>query len=275
MVLLVGLWSQLERFFVFFPTAEVRYTPGDVGLDYEEVFFPTLDGVRLHGWYVPGDSETTLLWFHGNGGNIGHRVDELAMVHARLGANVLIFDYRGYDNSEGSPSERGIYRDARAALAYLKTRPGLDPEQVVYFGRSLGAAVAIELAGDQPPAGLVLVAPFASLGDMARVAYPFLPLNWLLGNRYNSVTRVSQLHQPLLILHGDQDEIVPLSQGEQLHQAANPPKSFQVLPGAGHNDTYSPQQATFIGMPWVSFSAAWLNPPAVDIPVRPTYYAAT
>lgn len=238
-VLLVGLWSQLERFFVFFPTAEVRYTPEDVGLDYEEVFFPTSDGHRLHGWYIPGDSDTTLLWFHGNGGNIGHRVDELALVHARLDVNVFIFDYRGYGNSEGSPSERGIYRDARAALAYLRTRPELAPDQIVYLGRSLGAAVAIELATDQPPAGLVLVAPFASLGDMARIAYPYLPLNWLLGNRYNSVARISQLHQPVLILHGDQDEIVPLSQGEKLLEAANPPKSFQVLPGAGHNDTYS------------------------------------
>ena len=242
-VLLVGLWSQLERFFVFFPTAEVRYTPEDVGLAYEEVFFPTSDGHRLHGWYVPGNSDTTLLWFHGNGGNIGYRVEELALVHARLGVNVFIFDYRGYGKSEGSPSERGIYRDARAALAYLQTRPEFasetGPGQIVYFGRSLGAAVAIELAADQPPAGLVLVAPFASLGEMARIAYPFLPLKWLLGNRYNSEARISQLHQPVLIMHGDQDEIVPLSQSEKLLKAANPPKSFQVLPGAGHNDTYS------------------------------------
>ena len=243
MVLLVGLWTQLERFFVFFPTAEVRYTPDDVGLAYEEAYFPTSDGHRLHGWYVPGESDTTLLWFHGNGGNIGHRVEELALIHARLGTNVFIFDYRGYGNSEGSPSERGIYRDARAALAYLQTRPEPAPEpareQIVYFGRSLGAAVAIELAGEQPPAGLVLVAPFASLGEMARIAYPFLPLKWLLGNRYNSEARISKLHQPVLILHGNQDEIVPLSQGEKLLKAANPPKSFQVLPGAGHNDTYS------------------------------------
>ena len=243
MVLLVGLWSQLERFFVFFPTAEVRYTPEDVGLAYEEVFFPTPDGHRLHGWYIPGDSDTTLLWFHGNGGNIGHRVEELALVHARLGTNVFIFDYRGYGNSEGSPSERRIYRDAQAALEYLQTRPepasATGPGQIVYFGRSLGAAVAIELAGDQPTAGLVLVAPFASLGDMARIAYPYLPLKWLLGNRYNSLARISQLHQPVLLMHGDQDEIVPLSQGKKLLEAANPPKKFQVLPGAGHNDTYS------------------------------------
>jgi len=238
-VLVVGLWSQLERIFVFFPTAEVRYTPDDVGLAYEEVFFTTSDGHRLHGWYVPGNSGTTLLWFHGNGGNIGYRVEELALVHARLDVNVFIFDYRGYGNSEGSPSERGIYRDARAALAYLHTRPELAPKEIVYFGRSLGAAVAIELAADQPPAGLVLVAPFASLGEMGRIAYPFLPLKWLLGNRYNSVARISQLHQPVLIMHGDQDEIVPLSQSEKLLKAANPPKSFQILPGAGHNDTYS------------------------------------
>ena len=176
-------------------------------------------------------------------------MDELALVHARLGVNVFIFDYRGYGNSEGSPSEQGIYRDARAALAYLQNRPEpasqSTPGQIVYFGRSLGAAVAIELAGDQPPAGLVLVAPFASLGDMARIAYPYLPLNWLLGSRYNSVDRISQVHQPVLIMHGDQDEIVPLSQGEKLFQAANPPKSFKVLPGAGHNDTYSAAGGTY------------------------------
>ena len=238
-MLLVGLWTQLEKYFVFFPTTEIRYTPGDVGLDYEEVFFPTSDGHRLHGWYVPGGSDTTLLWFHGNGGNIGHRVEEIALIHSRLGVNVFIFDYRGYGNSEGSPSEWGIYRDARAALAYLRTRPEHAPDHLVYFGRSLGAAVAIELAAQEPPVGLVLVAPFASLGEMARIAYPYLPLSWLVGNRYNSVGRIGQLHQPVLILHGDQDETVPLSQGEKLLAAANPPKSLRVLPGAGHNDTYS------------------------------------
>ena len=188
---------------------------------------------------MPGRGETTLVWFHGNAGNISNRVDNLAELHSRLGMNIFIFDYRGYGKSEGSPSEEGIYRDARAALAYLQARPEPAPQQIVYFGRSLGAAVAIGLAGQQPPAGLVLVAPFTSLGDMARIVYPYLPLKWLLGNRYNSAARISQLHQPVLIMHGDQDEIVPLSQGDKLLEAANPPKRFQVLPGAGHNDTYS------------------------------------
>ncbi len=206
-----------------------------------------------------------MLWFHGNGGNISHRVDELALVHARLGANVFIFDDRGYGKSEGSPSERGLYRDARAALAYLQTRPEPaskpGPGQIVYFGRSLGAAVAIELAAEQPPAGLVLVAPFASLGEMARIAYPFLPLKWLLGNRYNSEARISQLHQPVLIMHGDQDEIVPLSQGEKLLEAANPPKKFQVLPGAGHNDTYSAAGDVYWHA-WSEFLSSLAAPPS-------------
>ncbi len=238
LVLLVSLWTQLERLFVFFPTSELRYTPDQVGLDFEDVYFTTEDGRRLHGWFVAGSNDTTWLWFHGNGGNMGYRVEEMALVHWRLGVNQFIFDYRGYGQSAGRPSEQGIYRDARAALAYLQSRPDVLPEKIVYFGRSIGAAVAVELAASRPPLGLVLVAPFTSLGDMATVAYPRLPLRWLVGNRYNSLALLPQVYRPLLILHGDQDEIVPLSQSERLLQVANLPKALKVLPGAGHNDTY-------------------------------------
>lgn len=238
LVLLVSLWTQLERLFVFFPTSELRYTPGQVGLDFEDVYFTTEDGRRLHGWFVAGSNDTTWLWFHGNGGNMGYRVEEMVLIHRRLGVNQFIFDYRGYGRSAGKPSEQGIYRDARAALDYLRSRPDVLPEKIVYFGRSIGAAVAVELATSSPPRGLVLVAPFTSLGDMAAVAYPWLPLRRLLGNRYNSLALLPRVQRPLLILHGDQDEIVPLSQSERLFQAANAPKSLKVLPGAGHNDTY-------------------------------------
>ncbi len=238
-VLIVALLTQLERLFVFFPTTELDNTPDQVGLTYEDVYFTNGDGTRLNAWYVPGKTDVTWLWFHGNGGNIGHRVEEMAAIHHVLGVNLLIFDYQGYGRSEGRPSERGTSADARAALAYLQGRPDVDSEKIVYFGRSLGAAVAVELATSHSPLGMVLVAPFASLGDMARIHYKPLPLNWLVGNRYNSLVRIQQVDRPLLIFHGDQDSTVPISQGMKLFNAAREPKQFHRLAGAGHNDTAS------------------------------------
>ncbi|MDP6549746.1 MAG: alpha/beta hydrolase [Dehalococcoidia bacterium] len=236
-VLAVKLWTQPEQRFIFFPSSDIVSTPDQVGLAYEDVFFTTRDGLRLHAWFVPGATDITLLWFHGNGGNISHRIDELAVFHHRLGANLMIIDYRGYGRSEGRPSEQGTYRDARAALLYLEGRPGASPERIVYFGRSLGSAVAVELAVAHPPLALVLVSPFASIGDMARIAFPRLPIRWLVRNKYNTLARVAKVQRPLLILHGDQDETVPISQGEKLFEAANPPKRFQILSGMGHNDS--------------------------------------
>ena len=242
-VLAVIIWTQIEKRFLFFPTHEIAYTPGQAGLDYEEAFFFTQDGLRLHGWYVPGRTDVTWLWFHGNGGNISHRVDEMALIQQRLGVNQFIFDYQGYGRSEGRPTEQGTYRDARAALEYLQNRPDGAADRIVYFGRSLGAAVAVELATSQPPLGMVLVSPFASVGDMARLTTPFFPVRWpvqwLVGNRYDSLARIGRVDRPLLILHGDQDQTVPVSQGKKLFEAANSPKQFRLLAGAGHNDTYS------------------------------------
>ena len=234
------LWTQLEKRFVFFPSADLLYTPSSAGLDYEDVRFRTSDGLVLHGWFIPGDSAAgeTWLWFHGNGGNIGHRIDELALAHHRTRANIFIFDYRGYGESEGKPSEKGTYLDSRAAVEYLLSRPGADESRIVYQGHSLGAAVAVELALTRPPAAMVLVSPFASVRDMARLTLPFPPVGWLIRNHYDSVSRIRRLNVPILVLHGDQDETVPLSQGRKLYEAANEPKRFQVLEGAAHNDTY-------------------------------------
>ena len=185
------IWKQLERRYVFYPSTEIESTPRDVGIDYEDVFFPTQSGRMLHGWFVVGDSASTWLWFHGNAGNIGHRVHELALLHHRLGVNLLLFDYQGYGKSQGTPSEQSTYCDARAALSYLQTRPGVLSEKIVYFGHSLGAAVAVELATTHAPIGMVLVSPFASVMDMARIAFPRVPFNWLLRNKYNSLARIS------------------------------------------------------------------------------------
>ena len=237
-VLVIVLWAQLEKRYIFFPTTEIDATPDQMGLSYEEVFFNTEDGVKLHGWYIPGPGDVTWLWFHGNGGNISHRIEELALFHQRLGINQFIFDYRGYGRSEGRASEKGTYRDSRAALDYLQNRPDLDQERIVYFGRSLGAAVAVELAAERPPSGMILVSPFASISDMARISFPMLPFHWLVRNKYNSMERIRNYQRPVLVLHGELDDLVPISQGRKLYEAANSPKRFQALPEAGHNDTY-------------------------------------
>ena len=238
----IVLWTQLEKRFVFFPVAELLYTPNDVNLEYEDVRIQTSDGLALQGWFIPGKAETgsnvTWLWFHGNGGNIGHRIGELALAHHRTEANIFIFDYRGYGESEGAPSEKGTYLDSRAVMEYLSSRPDVDSGRIVYLGHSLGAAVAVELALTQPPMAMVLVSPFASVRDMANLTLPFPPIGWLVRNHYDSISRIQQLDVPVLILHGDQDETVPISQGRKLYGAANQPKRFQVLEGAAHNDTF-------------------------------------
>ncbi len=244
----IVLWTQLEKRFVFFPVAELLYTPNDVNLEYEDVRIQTSDGLALQGWFIPGKAETgsnvTWLWFHGNGGNIGHRIGELALAHHRTEANIFIFDYRGYGESEGAPSEKGTYLDSRAVMEYLSSRSDVDSGRIVYLGHSLGAAVAVELALTQPPMAMVLVSPFASVRDMANLTLPFPPIGWLVRNHYDSISRIQQLDVPVLILHGDQDETVPISQGRKLYGAANQPKRFQVLEGAAHNDTFevAPEQ---------------------------------
>ncbi len=230
------LWSWVEKRLVFFPTREVEYTPDQLGLDYEEVYFSTGDGIQLNGWFVPGRTGSTWLCFHGNGGNIGHRVAELVLLHNNLGMNLLIFDYRGYGKSSSIPSEQGTYLDARAALNYLLERPDVDSKRLVYFAHSLGSAVAVELAVAEPPRGLVLVSPFDSMRAMARIAFPLLPLGWLTKDKYNSLARIGRIRRPLLILHGEKDELVPVAQGERLFKAANEPKTLQIVPDAGHND---------------------------------------
>lgn len=235
-------WRWAEKRFVFSPDSGTGISPEEEGLNYEEVFLTTPDGLTLHAWFVPGPlganghSDQTWLWFHGNGGNLSTRVGQLARAHWLLGVNQFIFDYRGYGYSQGYPSERGTYLDARAALEYLRTRPGIDPDHIVYFGHSLGAAVAIELAVDHPPAGMALVAPFSSIKDMAGLVLPLPLAGWLVRGHYNSMRRIGKVRAPLLVLHGELDEIVPHSQGFKLYQAANRPKRFVTLRGASHNN---------------------------------------
>ena len=229
----------MEEKFIFFPVAEIERTPRDAGLAFEDVYFTTADGVRVNGWWVPySGARITLLWFHGNAGNISHRVDGLKRLHDKVNANVFIIDYRGYGRSEGTVSERGTYEDARAALQYLRSRKDLEPKSVVLFGQSLGAAVATELAVREECLALVLEAPFASIREMARVAFPLLPIGPLLRTRYDVTEKIKAVKAPVLVLQGDQDEVIPVEQGKKVFAAAPSPKEFYTVRGAGHNDTF-------------------------------------
>ena len=229
----------LEKRLIYFPFRTLEVTPEELGLRFEDVNLVAEDGVAIHGWFLPVEgSRFTVLVCHGNAGNISHRLDRALLMHAKLKTNVLLFDYRGYGRSQGTPDEEGTYRDGRAAYRYLVRDRGIAPENLIVFGESLGAAVALQVALDAPCRALVLEAPFASIADMARNVLPFWPLGSLLRTRYDNLAKVGRLKVPLLVLHGERDRTVPLSQGRRLFEAAPPPKHFYAIPGAEHNDTY-------------------------------------
>jgi uncharacterized protein len=230
-----GCRESIERGFIYHPVRALAGDPGDVGLTFRDLTFTSEDGVRLHGWLVPGRLPTTLLWCHGNAGNISHRLDNIRLIADELRVGVFIFDYRGYGRSEGVPSEAGLALDARAARAALVTA-GVSGERVVFFGRSLGAAVALGLALSQPPRALVLESPFLSIPAMADIMLP--GAGFLVRTRWDSSARIASLRAPLLVLHGDADEVVPFAQGRALFDKAPAPKVFHTIAGARHNDTY-------------------------------------
>jgi len=230
----------IDKPFIYHPEREIQATPESVGLSYDDVYFKTADGVSLNGWFVPGpDPSKVMIWFHGNGGNMSHRVKRLRLFHDELGLSVFLFDYREYGRSGGSVSEEGTYQDAQAALRYLKTRTGLLANRIIYFGHSLGSAVAVHLAVEAPPRALILESPITSIDDMARVKLPYLPVGFMIHDKYDAFSRIGKVHAPLLVLHGDRDEVVPFDQGRRLFEAANPPKVFYVIPDAHHNDTFT------------------------------------
>ena len=215
--------------YTFFPDRSIGPPPAGV----EERWITTEDGQRIHAWYAGGPAPgATLLWSHGNAGNIGGRADVLLAL-ARRGLRVLAYDYRGYGRSTGAPSEAGVYLDAVAAFDHEVGR-GTAPARIVCFGESLGGAVSIALAERRPCAGVAVVSTFTRLADVARRHYG--PLGLLAGNRFDSRARVSRLAMPLLVAHGDRDEIVPFELGEELFAAATGPKRFHRIIGAHHND---------------------------------------
>jgi uncharacterized protein len=174
----------MEERFIFFPEARIEQTPRDLALDFDDVYFTAADGLRLNGWFVPhAGAQATLLWFHGNAGNISHRLENIKLLHEKVKVHIFIFDYRGYGRSEGRTTEAGTYLDGEAAIRHLRSRKEVDPERIVFFGRSLGAAVAVELATREEAAALILETPFVSIRAMARLALPLLPIGPLLRTR--------------------------------------------------------------------------------------------
>ncbi len=263
----------IERRFVYFPERTLKGTPAHVGLDYEEVRFSAEDGVRLHGWWIPAPvskpgsgpdgsgapprRQVAWLFCHGNGGNISAPLDNLLGLHRRLGAAIFTFDYRGYGLSEGVPTEEGTYLDARAALRELETRIGTSPGQVVYFGRSMGSAVASKLAIDRPPSALILESPPPSIPDVSHLHVPWMsvwPLKWVMRTRYETLRHIRSVHVPVLVLQGDSDRTVPARYARRVFEAANEPRRWVLLPGAGHDradladpDLYYGAVTSFLG----------------------------
>lgn len=234
-VLVAGLLVREQRL-IFFPARALDAKPRDYGLDAEEFPVVAADGTALHGWWIHGRGERVLIWYHGNAGNISHRLETARVFVERLGFDIVLVDYRGYGLSEGTPEETGLYVDG-LAIYDATIRRGFDPERLVLFGRSLGAAVAVEVALNRPAAGLVLETPFRSVRAMARSMYPFVP-SFLIRTRLDNERKISQIRMPKLILHGDRDNLVPISHGRTLFELALPPKRFFAIPGASHNDTH-------------------------------------
>lgn len=238
--LVLGLrW--LEPYLTYFPAGAPVGTPGRAGLPYEDVRIATEDGETLHGWWIDAAVDDraggpVLLFLHGNAGSREHRLHNLQGLHA-AGIATLIVDYRGFGGSTGRPSEEGLHRDALAAFDWLAAR--VAPRPVACFGRSLGAAVAARLATVRPCAALVLESPFTTAREMARRVLPLPGIGWIARARYDVLAAVRSVTVPLLVIHGEADEVVPFAMGRRVFEAAaSPDKAFHAVPGGTHNDTY-------------------------------------
>lgn len=234
-LLLLGGWFFYQQpAMIFFPSNDLIETPTDWGLPYEDVTLLTKDKVRLHGWFIPRQGASRIvLFFHGNAGNISHRGESVAIFH-RLGMNVFIFDYRGYGASQGKPSEAGMYQDARAAWQYLEHEKRFDTSQVIIFGRSLGGAVAANLAAEVQPGALILESTFSSTRDMANVVLPVISRLVPLRFEFNTEDAIKRVTSPLLVVHSPEDDIIPFRFGEKVYHAANQPKTLVKIQG-DHN----------------------------------------
>lgn len=235
MVLVLMLF---ERSLVFQPARHPVGHWNPVDLEFEDAWFESADGTRLHGWYCPHpEPHTVLLYAHGNAGNLTHRTSIIRTLQSQ-GISVLIFDYRGYGRSAGRPDEAGILADARAARAWLARKAGVDEQEIVLLGRSLGGAVAVDLAAQDGARGLILECTFNTLPDVAAYHFPWFPVRWVMRTRLDSAARIAQYNGPILQCHGTADTVVPMEFGRRLFEAAGEPKRFIELNDVGHNEKF-------------------------------------
>jgi fermentation-respiration switch protein FrsA (DUF1100 family) len=230
---------------IYFPTSEIVATPDQIGLSYKSVSFKAPDGVKLSGWFIPADSPRGVVIFcHGNAGNISHRLESIEIFH-RLRLSTFIFDYRGYGTSEGTPSEEGSYLDVKGAWNYLIEHEGLGPSDIILFGRSLGGAVAAWLAGKHLPKALIVESTFTSAPDLAEELYFYLPAKLLCRYKYNALAAIREVQCPVLIVHSQEDEIVPFRHGRKLFDAANDPRVFLEISGS-HNEGFITSSSVYL-----------------------------
>jgi len=232
----------LKNSLTFHPNPVVHASPAEHGLPYEEVWFGGPDSRTLHGWYIPRRSEAVsasdplFVWFHGNAGNIAHRLPQLQLLYEKVGGSHFLFDYQGFGKSRGKPTIPDILSDGRDAIALIWSRGWATGRRLVYFGESLGCAVAIELAVKQPPDCMILSAPFYSLHAMGQLVLP--PLAFLVNNDLNNARLIGQVRAPLLVIHGTADETVPFQQGQDLYSLAPQPKIFHTVLGGRHTNLH-------------------------------------
>jgi alpha-beta hydrolase superfamily lysophospholipase len=249
----LGYMVMFEDQYIYFPMRDVAHTPADAGLGFEDHHFVTDDGVKLHGWYMPGrEAGFTVLHFHGNAGNISHRLHLYRRWHD-MGLAVFAFDYRGFGKSEGEPSEPGLYEDGRAAWRELQDSQNIPAERTILAGRSIGCAVAAELATAVNAAGLALETPFTSIPDMAKEHYPWLPLGPFIRSRFDILQIIEGVEIPLLVISANDDRIAPAWMAGRILEAAKAPKSNVGLNG-GHNDFDIVSERAYISS-WTD----WLN----------------
>lgn len=237
-LLLVLLLYVFQPRLVYIPYRDIVATPTEIGLAYQEVYFTTEDGVRLSGWLVPAkEARSTVLFCHGNAGNISYLLEELRLFH-RLGLSTLVFDYRGYGRSEGSPSEQGTYLDAEAAWNFLVREQGSATDEIIVCGRSLGGPIAAWLARKHAPGALFLEATFTSIPELGQELYPIFPARLLARFEYNTLAYVAEVNCPVLVVHSREDELIPFTHGRRLFETARQPKAFVEIRG-GHNDGFA------------------------------------
>jgi fermentation-respiration switch protein FrsA (DUF1100 family) len=230
----------LENWLVYHPTAAGQSWNAAPNAAVQDLDLRTADGTRIHAWWCPHPGAAgALLYCHGNAGNLSHRAGSVAALQQRLGVSVLIFDYPGYGKSAGRPSEKGCYAAADAAYDWLTGTQKVPPEKLLLYGGSLGGGVAVDLASRRPYGALILIKTFTSMPDVGQGLYPWLPVRWLMRNRFNNLAKIGDCKGPVFIAHGTTDTLIPFSQSERLFAAAAEPKRFFTMPGVDHNDPVS------------------------------------